>query len=192
MTNVAYKWFDKVVSIAMATLLALMGIFVFGNVTLRYLFNSGLPWAEELSRFLFVWLIFMGAIGALKDGNHLGFTSLVQRLPHTLKLIAFLLSDTIVLYTLWELFSGSLRMTKLGWFNAAPATNIPMSFMYVAGAISAALMGLVVMVNLYRAFFVKGAIDELVKLKESEEELSSAAETHLSDESPQTGSAAAK
>ena len=166
----AYKLLDTCLSAAMGFLLALMGIFLFGNVTLRYLFNSGLPWAEELSRFLFVWLIFMGAIGALRDGKHLGFTSLVQRLPHRLKKLVYVVSNAIVVGTLWILFSGSMKMTKLGWYNAAPATDIPMSFMYVAGAISAALMGIVVLVNLYRALFVSGAIDELVVLKESEEE----------------------
>jgi TRAP-type transport system small permease protein len=167
----AYKLLETCISAAMAFLLALMGILVFGNVTLRYLFNSGLPWAEELSRFLFVWLIFMGAIGALKDGNHLGFTSLVQRLPHSLKKLVYVVSNAIVLGILWILFSGSMKMTQLGWYNAAPATGVPMSFMYIAGAISAAFMGIAVLVNLCRAFFVSGAIDELVVLKESEEEL---------------------
>ncbi len=170
MANVL-KLVDKCINVAIACLLALMGVFVFGNVALRYLFNSGLPWAEELSRFLFVWLIFMGAVGALKDGNHLGFTSLVQRLPGRAKTLVYMVSNVIVLCTLWLLFQGSVRITKLGWLNAAPATGIPMSFMYVAGAVSSALMGVVVLVNLYRAFFVPGAVDQLVVLKESEEEI---------------------
>jgi TRAP-type C4-dicarboxylate transport system permease small subunit len=69
-------------------------------------------------------------------------------------------------------------MTKLGRFNAAPATDIPMSYMYAAGAISAAFMVIVVVVNIYRAFFVAGAIDEIVKLKESEEEINTSVESH--------------
>lgn len=43
------KWFDAMLAI----FLALMGIFIFGNVFLRYVFNMGLTWAEEMSRFLF-------------------------------------------------------------------------------------------------------------------------------------------
>ena len=45
--------------------LALMVIMVFSNVVLRYVFNSGITATEELSRFLFLWLIFIGAIVAM-------------------------------------------------------------------------------------------------------------------------------
>lgn len=63
---------DKGFNAILALCLALMGIFIFANVFLRYAFSSGLPWAEEFVPFLFVWLVFLGAIGALKDNAHLG------------------------------------------------------------------------------------------------------------------------
>ncbi|MEO5883317.1 MAG: TRAP transporter small permease subunit, partial [Caldimonas sp.] len=46
-------------------MLATMVVLVFGNVVLRYGFNSGITASEELSRFLFVWLTFMGAVVGL-------------------------------------------------------------------------------------------------------------------------------
>ena len=49
---------------------------VFGNVVLRYAFNSGIAVSEELSRFFFVWLTFIGAIVAMRDGAHLGMDTL--------------------------------------------------------------------------------------------------------------------
>ena len=42
--------------------LALMVVMVFGNVVLRYLFNSGITASEELARFFFLWLIFVGSV----------------------------------------------------------------------------------------------------------------------------------
>jgi TRAP-type C4-dicarboxylate transport system permease small subunit len=156
----------------MAFFLALMGLLIFTNVALRYLFNSGLTWAEELSRFLFVWTVFLGAIGALKDNNHLGFTSLVQKLPPFGKKICFIISNTMVLGTLWVLFQGSLKLTMMTSHTLSPATGIPLSYMYIIGIISSVGMFLVVCCNIYRAIFVKGAVERLVVLKESEEEVS--------------------
>ena len=61
--------------------LAVMVVLVFGNVVLRYGFNSGIAVSEELSRWLFVCLTFLGAIVALREHAHLGVDSLVERLP---------------------------------------------------------------------------------------------------------------
>ena len=78
------RWVRACVSaleVLIAACLALMAVLVFGNVVLRYAFNSGIAMSEELSRLLFVWLIFLGAILASVQHAHIGFDSLVQRLP---------------------------------------------------------------------------------------------------------------
>ena len=58
-----------------------MVVMVFGNVVLRYGFNSGITVSEEMSRWLFVWMTFLGAIVALREHGHLGTDMLVSRLP---------------------------------------------------------------------------------------------------------------
>ncbi len=158
------------VSNVMAMFLALMGILVFSNVVLRYVFNSGLTWAEEFSRFLFVWVVFLGAIGSLKENHHLGFSSLVEALPGPLKKLCYVISQSLMLLCLWVLFDGSFEMTTLTIDTLAPATNIPLAFMYGIGTITSVGMFLIVCRNLYKAFFIKGAIDQLVHMKESEDE----------------------
>lgn len=60
--------------------LVAMVCLVFGNVVLRYVFNSGIAVSEEISRWLFVWLTFLGATVALRDHGHLGTEVLVGRL----------------------------------------------------------------------------------------------------------------
>src|SRR6478609_836242 len=71
----------RLLSIVMVGCLALMVLLVFGNVVLRYGFNSGITLSEELSRWLFVWMTFIGALVALRQHAHLGTDSLVARLP---------------------------------------------------------------------------------------------------------------
>ena len=66
---------------AIVVCLALMVVLVFGNVVLRYGFNLGITVSEEVSRWLFVWMTFLGAIVALREHGHLGVDTLVKRLP---------------------------------------------------------------------------------------------------------------
>ena len=62
---------------AMAVALGVMALAVFVNVVLRYGFGSGIAASEELSRLLFVWMVFLGAAAAYPAGEHMAFTSLV-------------------------------------------------------------------------------------------------------------------
>jgi TRAP-type C4-dicarboxylate transport system permease small subunit len=70
----------RVLHAAMAACLALMALLVFVNVVLRYGFGSGIAASEELSRLLFVWMVFIGATAAYPAGEHMAFTSLAARL----------------------------------------------------------------------------------------------------------------
>ena len=65
---------------ALALCLALMAIAVFINVVLRYGFGSGIAASEEVSRLLFVWMVFIGATAAYPVGEHMAFTSLIAKL----------------------------------------------------------------------------------------------------------------
>lgn len=67
---------EKTAHVLMAGCLAVMALAVFVNVVLRYGFGSGIAASEELSRLLFVWMVFLGAAAAYPAGEHMAFTSL--------------------------------------------------------------------------------------------------------------------
>ena len=69
--------FQRISNVLLASCLGVMALAVFVNVVLRYGFGSGLPASEELSRLLFVWMVFIGATAAYPAGEHMAFTSLV-------------------------------------------------------------------------------------------------------------------
>jgi TRAP-type C4-dicarboxylate transport system permease small subunit len=68
---------QRLFNVAMAACLGVMAVAVFVNVVLRYGFGSGIAASEELSRLLFVWMVFIGATAAYPAGEHMAFTSLV-------------------------------------------------------------------------------------------------------------------
>jgi TRAP-type C4-dicarboxylate transport system permease small subunit len=162
------------VEILMAVCLGAMGILVFSNVLLRYFLNFSITWADEIARFLFIWVIFLGAVGALKENNHLGFTTLVEKSPKIPKTIMYCVSELLMLGCMVLLLWGTIKMSLLSTKTYAPATGIPLTVMYLVGIISSLAMSMIVATNVYKAIFGKGPIDKMVALKESEDEVKQA------------------
>lgn len=160
----------KVTNVLMAVCLSCMAILVFLNVVLRYAFDSGITWSEEMSRFLFVWLTFLGAIGALKDNSHLGVDMFVKKLPLVGKKVAFVLSNLIVLYVLWLVLDGSWKSTMISTKALSPAVGLPLSYIYGIGIVVSIGMAIIVLFNIYQVLFHKDAVERLISMKGSDEE----------------------
>jgi TRAP-type transport system small permease protein len=131
--------------------MSIMGLMVLGNVVLRYVFNSGLDISEEVTRFIFVWLTFLGSIVALKDGVHLGVDTLVRRLPKPARLLCYWLSHALMLWCCWLVWKGSWELTKNNLNNVAAISGLPVAAMYVSGLVASALMALILIGNLWRS-----------------------------------------
>ena len=150
--------------------LAVMVVLVFGNVVLRYAFNSGITVSEEVSRWLFVWLTFLGAVVAFKERAHLGTDMLVSRLPPIGRKACLVLGQALMLYICWLVFKGSWDQARINWDVAAPVTGASMAIFYLPGVVFALSAALLIAVDLWRLFTGRLRDDELVMVKESEEQ----------------------
>ena len=153
----------------MALALFVMVLLVFGNVVLRYAFNSGITVSEELARWLFVWVTFMGAVVALREHAHLGTDALVSRLPPAGKKVCLVLGHLTMIYVCWLVYQGSMAQTKINMDVLAPSSQLPLAIVYAAGvffAISAALM---LILDLWLLFTGQVRDDQLVMIQESED-----------------------
>src|SRR2546421_4780477 len=112
----------RLLRVAIAICLTAMVVLVFTNVVLRYLFNSGIAISEELSRWMLVWLTFLGAIVALREHAHIGIDTLVKRLGRGGKRLCFVVSYGLMLYADWLLLLGSWKQVLVNWSDRAPAT----------------------------------------------------------------------
>ncbi len=166
----------KLLEWLIALALAVMVLMVFGNVVLRYAFNSGIAVSEELSRWLFVWLTFLGAVVALKENNHLGTDLLVSRLPRSGKIACLALSQLLMLGVTAMLLQGSVAQMRINWDVEAPVTGLPMAVVYAAGAAFAVPALLLLLVELWRTLTGRLRDDELIRVQESEDRLPTAAD----------------
>jgi len=171
MTHIVDLYF-KLLKFFIVACLAVMVVLVFGNVVLRYAFNSGITISEELSRWLFVWLTFVGAIVALRDHAHLGVDSLVSRLSPLGKKVCFIASNLLMLYCVWLFAQGSWEQTLINLDNKAPATGLSQGWFYYSVGIFFCLSAAALLIrNLYQAVTGKLRTEDLIQISDSEDEV---------------------
>lgn len=158
----------RMIEIAIMVALMVMVVLVFTNVVLRYGFSSGLPVSDEVSRYSFVWLIFLGAIVALREHAHLGMDSVVRRLPPLGQKICLVLSHLLMLFGCAVFFLGSWTHTLIGQANKSAITGIPLSWVTAAGVFSSAAMGVILLSDLARLALGRMRDDELVQVAEEQ------------------------
>jgi TRAP-type transport system small permease protein len=153
--------FEKVLIRAINTLivlsLAAMLVMVFGNVVLRYVFNSGISASEEASRILFVWMVFLGAIVAMRDHAHLGVDSFVLKLPPGEQKVVRVLVLLVMLYLCSLMLIGSWKQTVINLGTFAPVTGMSMAAFYATGLVGAVGMGGYILLDLWRTLSGRGA-----------------------------------
>jgi len=109
------RWFDQIEETSIALCLALMTILTFANVVARYVFNSNILWALELTVFLFAWLVLMGCSYGVHKQFHIGVDVVINAVSPTYRRILALLSITACLAFSILLLVGSWDY----WFKFA-------------------------------------------------------------------------
>lgn len=141
----------RVIEVLLVLLLFGMVVMVFGNVVLRYGFNSGIVVSEELSRYFFVWLTFIGAVVTFRENAHLGVETLVQRFGRGGRLICMVVSDLIILLCMAVFFWGTWKQYPINASMTGAVVGISMIWVYGIGFFTSVGIGALVSVRLFRA-----------------------------------------
>jgi len=145
------QWLFKVFDVLVVIGMAVMSLLVFSNVVLRYGFSSGIAFSVEVSRVLFVWIIFLGSAVALAKGAHLSVDTLVSRLPRKVRFACFLVSYGLMLWCCWLVAKGSWSLTVIEWNNRAALSGLPVGLTYAGALVAAITMALCLLVGLWHA-----------------------------------------
>lgn len=139
-------------------LLAAMACIVFANVVLRYLTNDSIVWAEEVARYLMIWMTFLSAGLALRGGMLVAVSQLHSALPRHLRLaLRLLILALLLIFFGWMIFAGWEYLSRMGR-QLTPATRISFSYIYYAMPVGFALL-LVHTLILARRFLTEGVFD---------------------------------
>jgi TRAP-type C4-dicarboxylate transport system permease small subunit len=131
---------NTVTEYVVSVLLVIMVVVVFLQVIFRFVIHASLPWSEELSRYILVWLSFLGAAIGVRRGAHIGVEVVVSFLPKLLKKLAALFVDcaSIVFFALM-IFYGHRILAVVGR-QLSPAMEWSMAVPYSAICAGGSLM----------------------------------------------------
>ena len=125
---------------ALIVILAAMSVVVFSNVAARYLTNYSIIWAEEVARYLMIWLTFLGAGLTLRYGGHVAITNVMDSLPsraqRALRAVIVVCLLAFFLLMIWIGYNLTMRVH----LQLTPATRIPFSYVYAAIPVGFALL----------------------------------------------------
>lgn len=161
----------KLVDYFTGILTGLMIIFVFLNVVLRIFFNAGLTWSEELSRYLFVYVTYIGAISAMYANAHIGVDTLISRVPEKVQMLFYVTSQTIIAGLMGVLIHGSVKMVAQNTASKTAALGIPYSVLYSAGIICGLGITILAMANIIYAITHPDEINSIVTTHTEDDEI---------------------
>ena len=176
--------FFRLLEFLVVACMVAMVVMVFGNVVLRYGFNSGITLSDEMSRYCFIWLTYIGAMVAMRDGAHLGVDTLIRKLSLRGKKICFFLSQSLMLFCNALFFIGTFKMHELQVTNVSPVVGLSMIWVYGIGYVTAFVMGAFNVNKLYRLFTGQVSEEELVQVMESEDRAPVLAEEPATHKAP--------
>ena len=151
-------------------LTGLMVLFVFLNVVLRTFFSSGLTWSEELARYLFVYVTYIGAISAMRANAHLGVDLLMSRVKPGMQMLLYIISQTLMAVMMCMLAYGAWGMVMQNTRATTAALRIPYSVLYFSGVLTGVSIAILAVGNIIHALKNPDRISEIVVMQNSEDD----------------------
>jgi TRAP-type C4-dicarboxylate transport system permease small subunit len=156
----------KVVEVLIAFFLAVMITLVFMNVVFRYLFSKGFAWSEEIARLCFIYLVYLGSIGAMRDNQHLIIDSILARVPVFAQRVIYFLVQAGIIWLMVILTRGSWLLMLQNLRDRWVATHFPTFMVYAAGFITGIAIGIIALTNMFRLMVMKMPVVDMLKIRD--------------------------
>ena len=126
----AYEGMQTGIRWALCLLMGLLVVIVFANVIARYYLSASLAWSEEVARFMLIWLVFLGAVLAYVNDEHLGLDIVVRLFPRRIRYGLAVVADLLVMLAIYLLIHGGAVLMRGSWEWGSPATDMPYGYVY--------------------------------------------------------------
>lgn len=168
------KLLDKVfrgIDIFTGILTGAMVLFVFLNVVLRMVFNSGLTWSEELARYLFVSVTYIGAISAMRANAHMTVDMVISKVKPPLQMLFYLVSQGLIAALMLILVHGSYKMVLQNTAARTAALGIPYALLYSLGILTGVAICVLAIANIFYAVTHPAEIAKIVTVSTEDDEI---------------------
>lgn len=117
---------------AIIAMVPLMTGIIFLQVVLRYVFQAPFSWAEELARYLLIWITCLGSAYAIRDGMHISIGYLSSKLNDSAKTVVTVVVYVITLGFFIYCIKEGMLFSFAQWTQRSTAMQIPMTIPYIA------------------------------------------------------------
>lgn len=131
---------DKLTEVVLITTLFVLCVALALQVFFRYVLNSPLIWSEELARYLFVWITFLGAGYGVKNKLHVEMGIVFNKLPLIWKKIVQVFINLSVMASYIFIIPGAVKFMKIQHPISATTLDIPLSFLFAAAPVGCSLL----------------------------------------------------
>lgn len=158
--------FYRALEVVMVICMVVMLVMVFGNVMLRLFLNTGIDLSEEMPRYAFVWMTFLGGIVGMHKRAHLGVDMVVRALPVLGRKVCWGVSQAIMLVCSLYIVYGTWLQHDIIAGNASPVAQISMLYVYGVSYLTGTAIAIICAANLVRLALGQVAESELIDVEE--------------------------
>ena len=177
------QFINKLEEGIISLLLASMTLLVFVEVLLRFVFSTGLLWAQELTLLLSAWLVLFGASYGIKVGSHIGVDAAVRLLPPAWRRIVGVLSVVLCLIYCGLFINGSWDyLAKLRSIHIM-LEDVPLPKWVAYSILIYGLVVIAIRLVILGVYIIQGKADGFKHLDEAEESMHLVEETKKHSES---------
>lgn len=157
---------EGIMVLMMIGMLILVGV----NVFLRIAANSGIDFAEEIPRFMFIWLTFCGAVVAMKSNTHISVNMFVHMVGRPVQKLFYGITQVLVLICGAYITYGTVMLHDIIYENASPVLQISTLWVYGVTYIAGPALALIALANLIRLALGRVTDKELAETHEDDPE----------------------
>ncbi len=162
--------FIRALEVIMVLMMIGMLILVGLNVAMRIGFNSGVDFAEEVPRFMFIWLTFCGAVVAMKQNTHINVNMFVHMVGKPVQKVCYAITQLLVLICGVYITYGTVMLHDIITQNASPVLQISTLWVYGVTYIAGPALALIAIANLIRLALGRVTDQELAEKHEDDPE----------------------
>lgn len=156
------------VEILIGIFLAVMILLTLANVVSRFVFNTGFAWSEEVARLCFIYLVYLGTIGAFRDNRHLGVEMVIENVNPGVQKVIYVVIQGVVIWMMGWLALGSWQLAMQNINDRWVATQFPRALVSGVGVVTGVAIILIALANLYRLFVQRVPVDDLLRIRDAD------------------------
>jgi TRAP-type C4-dicarboxylate transport system permease small subunit len=146
---------EKVLMVTMGILSGIMVVDIFCQVIMRYAFSGATSWADELARYIMIWIVMLAVPIGFRRYRHISIDVFIRRVPKkTRKIIEFLISILELAFSAIMMFSSIFICGKLEGQISPGGLGIPIAALYVSVAVGSGLSILFLLEIIYKEYYL--------------------------------------